>query len=124
MSKQITEEYAEIELNFRETVQPGQGVRVTRSFHQKGKVTQVMFHFPPGCNGLVEMRLSKDEKPFYPVQGYLALDDATPVRQNVDIECYEREPFTLEVLNRDAINPHTPTCTVTIRFKKPWWWGS
>jgi hypothetical protein len=116
------EEYdAEVELNFRETIQPGQGVRITQSFREAGKITRVLFHFPPGCNALVEMRLLKDEKPIFPVSGFLALDDATPERQNLDIDYYAKEPLTLEVLNRDAVNPHTPTCTVTIKYKKPWW---
>lgn len=119
---QVTEEYAEIEINFRRTVQPGQGVRITQSYHQPGKITQVMFHFPPGCNALVDMALFKDESPFYPLQGYLALDEATPVRQNIDIEYYANEPLTLEILNRDAQYGHTVSCTVTIKFKKPWWW--
>lgn len=120
---QVIEEYAEIELNFRQTVQPGQGVRITHSYHLEGKVTQVLFHFPPGCAGLVDMRLLKDEKPFYPIQGFVTLDDATPVHNLGDgVEYYANEPLTTEILNRDAANPHTPTITVTIRFKKPWWW--
>jgi len=117
---QALEEYAEIEINFRQTVQPGQGIRVVQSWHIEGKITQVMFHFPPGCNGLVEMRLLKDEKPFYPVQGFLALDDATPVYY-VNAEYYAKEPLTVEILNHDGFNAHTPTITVVIRYKRPWW---
>jgi hypothetical protein len=114
------EQFAEAEMSFRETVQPGQGIRVTRSFVCAGKITQVMFHFPPGCAALVEVRLLKDEKPFYPIEGVLALDNATPVHYT-DVEYREKEPLTVEILNRDAVNPHTPTVTVTIRYKKPWW---
>ena len=116
------EEFTEIEINFREQVTPGQGIRLTESYHQAGKITQIMFHFPPGCNGLVEVRLLKDGDPFYPVKGNLALNNATPVYY-VQADYYPNEPLTLEVLNRDAVNPHTPTCTVVIRFKKPEWWG-
>lgn len=118
----LLEEYEEIQLNFREEVASGAGVRITQSYHLGGKITQVMFHFPPGCNALVECRLLKDLKPFYPIRGYLALNDATPVRQNINISYYPREPLTFEVRNRDSENPHTPTCTATIRFIKPWWW--
>jgi intein/homing endonuclease len=74
------------------------------------------------CNGLVECRLLKDLDPFYPVKGFLALNNATPVYY-VQAEYYANEPLTFEVLNRDSENPHTPTCTVVIRFKKPEWWG-
>ena len=114
-------EFEERQLNFRQTVLRGQGARITQSFFQAGKITQVMFHFPSGCAGLVDMALSKNAEPFYPLQGFLALDDATPVHY-IESEYYAREPLTLEIRNRDAGNDHTPTCTVTIRFKKPSWW--
>lgn len=116
----MSEEYAETEINFRDTVQPGRGIRTTRSWNQDGKITQVMFHFPPGSAGLVEVKLLKDEKPFYPSEGYLALDNATPVYYT-DVGYYAKEPLTVEVLNRDGINPHTPTVTVVIRYKKKVW---
>ena len=116
----VLEETAEVELNFRETVQSGQGIAVTQSFREAGKITQIMFHFPLGCNALVEMRLLKDLRPFYPLRDYLALNDASPVYY-VEADYYAREPLTFEILNRDAINPHTVTCTVVIRYKKPWW---
>ena len=115
------EEYCEAELNFRETVQPGLGRRVTQSFREAGKITQVMFHFPGGCNALVSMRLLKDLHPFYPIRGYLALNDATPVYY-VQADYYANEPITIEILNQDAVNPHTVSCTVVIRYKKPWWY--
>lgn len=114
-------EYDEIEISFRETVQPGQGVSTTQSFLLAGRITQIMFHYPPGTAGLVEVRLEKDNKPFYPLRGYLALDSATPVYY-VDVSYYSNEPLTLEVLNRDAVNPHTVSCAVVIRFEKPDWW--
>jgi len=115
------EAYDERQINFRETVQPGQGVRTTRSFFLPGKITQVMFHFPPGCAGLVQVKLEKDKRPFYPLQGYLALDNATPVYY-VEAPYYAYEPLDFTVLNTDAVNPHTVSCTVVIRFKRPPWW--
>jgi hypothetical protein len=121
LSEPKTEEYSEIEINFRETVQPGQGLRVTKSYREGGKITQVMFHFPSGCNALVRMRLQKDGHPFYPVKGHLALNDATPVYY-VQADYYPNEPLELEVLNQDSVNPHTVTCTVVIRYKKPSWY--
>lgn len=119
-------QYQEVEINFRETVQPGAGITVTRNYSQPGKITKVMFHFPPGCAAplvgpLVDVRLEKDMKPFYPLQGFIALDDATPV-YHTSVEYYAREPLTLIVRNRDGVNPHTITCTAVIRFKRPGWW--
>ncbi len=121
------EKYDEREINFRETVQPGQGVTTTRSYTFAGKITKVMFHFPPGCAAplvgpLVDVKLEKDRRPFYPMQGFIALDDATPV-YHTSISYYAREPLTLTVQNRDGVNPHTITCTVVIRFKRPSWWN-
>ena len=118
-------EYDETEIDFRETVQPGAGVTVTKRFGFAGKITQVMFHFPPGCAApvvgpLVDVRLEKGKRFFYPRTGYIALDDATPVYQpNVDYSKYEALDFT--VRNRDAINPHTVSCAVVIRYKRPEW---
>ncbi|MBA7641911.1 hypothetical protein ES703_49597 [subsurface metagenome] len=118
--------YDEREINFRETVQPGAGISVIRNFSQAGKITKVMFHFPPGCAApdigpLVDMRLEKDRKPFYPMQGFLAMDNATPV-YHTSVAYYAREPLTLTIQNRDGEYPHTVTCTVVIRFKQPSWW--
>ena len=114
-------QYQEVEINFRETVQPSAGVTVTRSFSQAGKITKVMFSFPPGTTSLCDARLEKDAKPFYPIQGFLALDGATPV-YHTSIDYYAREPLTLTIRNRDGVWPHTITCTVVIRFKQPSWW--
>jgi len=114
--------YQEIELNFRETVPPGQGLSVTRNYSQAGKITKVMFSFPPGTTTLCDARLDKDAKPFYPMNGFLALDNATPV-YHTSVDYYAREPLTLTIRNRDAENPHTITCTVVIRFKQPSWWN-
>ena len=119
---QEEEEYQEIELNFRETVQPGAGVRVTKSYFLAGRITKAMFSFPPGCNALVDAKLEKDMKPFYPINGFLALDDATPV-YHTSVGYYAKEPLTVEIRNRDEVNPHTITCTVVIRFKTPSWWS-
>lgn len=115
-----SEEFAEAQINFRDTVLPGQGLRITEFFQSEGKITQVMFHFPAGCNALVRVRLLKDMKPFYPLRDFLALNDATPVYY-VEAGYYAKEPLTFEVENGDSVNPHTVTCTVVIRYKKAWW---
>ena len=110
----------EVQLNFTQIVAAGTGYIATQSYFRAGKITQIIFNFPPGCNGLVQMSLYKDGAKFYPLTGYLALDDSTPVCY-VDADYYAKEPLMLEVLNTDASNPHAPTCTVTIRFTKPNW---
>ena len=113
--------FEEIEINFRETVQPSAGVRVTNHYFLPGTITKVMFSFPPGTNALVDARLEKDGHGFYPVRGHLALDNATPV-YHTSAGYYAKEPLTFEVRNRDGINPHTITCTVVVRFQRPRWW--
>lgn len=115
------QQYEEIEINFRETVPVASGMTVTRNFSQAGKITKVMFSFPPGTQALCDARLEKDLKPFYPFNGFLALDNATPV-YHTSVDYYAREPLTLILQNRDANWPHTITCTVVIRFKTPRWW--
>lgn len=114
------EEYSEAQVVFRDSVPAGRGLRTTKDYHLAGKITQILFHFPPGCSGLVDVKLSKNELPFYPVEGFLALDNATPVYY-VEADYYAHEPLSVEVRNRDSVNPHAPSVAVTIRFKKPWW---
>lgn len=121
MATSTEEVFEERTLNFRETVLASQGVAVTQQFIFAGRITQVMFHFPPGTNGLVQLRLYKNQEPFYPQKGFIALDDATPVYY-VESDYYKNEPLTFEVQNTDGINPHTVSCSVTIKFKAPRWW--
>lgn len=116
----MSTKYSEVQITFNNTVQPGQGIIVTKSYSKKGKITSIILHFPSGCNQLVEVALQKDGKSFYPANGYIALDDATPVMY-VDADYYQNEPLTFEVLNKDAVNAHAPTCTVTIRYEVPSW---
>lgn len=116
----VGEELSEAQVVFRETVQSGMGMRLTKDFFSAGRITQILFHFPPGCSSLVEIKLFKNEQTFYPISGTLALDDATPVYY-VDADYYAHEPLTVEVLNKDSQNPHTPSVAVTIRYKRPWW---
>lgn len=114
------EEYKEVEINFFESVPASSGLRVTRSFNYGGKITHVLFHFPDGSHGLVDVRLLKNESPFYPLEGFLSLDNSTPIFY-MNVDYYAKEPLTVEIQNRDATNPHAPTVSVTIRYKKPSW---
>jgi len=108
----------ELQISFRETVPPGQGILVEDYFAFAGKIIHVMMSFPPGCNNLVLARLLKDRSPFYPKAGFLALDNTSPVYPTY-IDYYEREPLGFEVQNQDSVNPHTISCTVVLRYKKP-----
>lgn len=121
MSLEEVERVEERQIDFRETVGVGQVISVTKDFFTAGRITQIMFHFPPGASGLLDMRLLKDGKQMYPNKGYIALDDATPVYY-VSAEYYPHEPLTVEFRNRDDTYEHTGTCSVVIRFKKPGWW--
>lgn len=111
----------ELQVSFRETVLPGQGILVEDYFTFAGKITQVMMSFPPGCNNLVLVRLLKDRVSLYPKTGFLAFDNASPVYPTY-IDYYAREPLGFEVQNQDAANSHTISCTVVLRFKKPSWY--
>ena len=117
----LGDQHEEIQINFTETIPAGAGVKVSKNFTLPGSVTQVMFSFPPGCSGLVDAKLEKDLKSFYPRSGWLSLDNATPVYYTHS-DYYAREPLTFIAQNRDDANPHTITCTVVIRFERPDWW--
>lgn len=80
-------------------------------------LTSVGFHFPPGCNGLVDVSAGYGNEQAFPTTGYLSLDDATPVYPtsealNVD------ERIWVEIVNTDSVNAHTITVTFMLQERR------
>jgi len=80
----------------------------------KALMTSICFHFPPGCNALVDVAAGHLAKQAFPQQGFLALDNATPVFP-VHEELIAGEQLWAEIRNGDAINPHTLTVIFTLQ---------
>jgi len=102
------------QLIFTRNVLAGQGVKITQDSPLKGTVVEVMEHFPPGCNALVDVMVGRSSKQFVPQSGYIALDNATPIFRSINEPVNENESVWVEMRNRDAMNPHNITVTVTI----------
>jgi len=101
------------QIPFAYTLAALQGVMLTEYAPFSGYIRQVMIHFPPGCNALVEVRIGHSTKQFCPKNGYLALDDASPIFQFNEWVSDHEEIF-VEMRNGDTANPHNISCTVSI----------
>lgn len=100
------------QVTFRQPVAASTGAIITAESPFKGRITEITFHFPPGCTAVVLVAF-KAQGGRIPKTGHLALDDATPVYK-VSIPVYKWEIMEVEVLNGDGIWPHTPSVIVTI----------
>lgn len=79
-------------------------------------IIKVLRHWPAGCMGLVDMRLSADNTSFLPAQGFVALDDALVPTELTSNPIYVKAgaPVSLLVQNTDAVFAHGPSVTLTI----------
>lgn len=101
------------QIQFRQTLNPLQGVRLTDSVPIDGKITSVIIHWPGGCNAAVDIAFGYQTRQIIPFEGFLALDDATPVFPVSEmVKRYETLWCVME--NGDPINPHIPSVIVTI----------
>ena len=82
-----------------------------------GTITQCVMHFPPGCNALVEVRMLHNGKAICPVDGYIALDETTPVFGLLE-PCREGDTITAEFINHDESYEHTISVIVSIESEK------
>lgn len=103
------------EVVLRETLQPLTGIRSVKRSPLTGRITQILRHFPEGCDALVELAVGHGDTWVLPEQTdmYVALNDATPVvTLNEPIE--KNEELWMIVRNGDGREPHTITTTVVI----------
>ncbi len=100
------------QVTFRQTVALLTGAIITAESPFKGLITELTFHFPDGCNALVQIAF-KVAGGRFPTTGYIALNNATPVYK-VSIPVFRWEIMEVEVLNGDNTNAHTPSIIVTI----------
>jgi hypothetical protein len=99
----------------RATVLASQGARVSEVSPLTGTITQIVPHWPPGCNALFDIAFGHKVTWVMPalVDTFLALDSATPVFvSNEPIE--KGEELWMIVRNGDGANPHTVSVAVTI----------
>lgn len=95
---------------------PTSGVMLNEYTPFGGHIKEVSPHWPDGCNALVDVRVGHGVKQFCPSEGFLALNDATPTYFfNEPVE--DHEEIWVEMRNRDGINPHSITVTISVEEK-------
>ena len=100
------------------TVAPVTGTKVSTLCPLAGKIVQIMFNFPDGCNGLVDAQFYRNGPP----QTWLAPEKANTFlsMNNVFIPFIADEPvghgeeLWLIVDNHDAVATHTITVVATV----------
>lgn len=101
------------QIRFQQTLAALQGIRITEEVPINGDLTSVLFHFPPGCTALVDVAFGYSDRQIIPREGFIALDNATPVFPIM--ERVSRGHLIWCVMqNGDAVNPHTISVVVTI----------
>lgn len=103
------------EVVLRETLQPLTGIRSVKRSPLTGKITQIVRHFPDGCNSLVDVAVGHGDTWVLPEQTdmYVALNDATPV-VSVHEPIEKNEEIWMIVRNGDGVNPHAISVTIVI----------
>ena len=101
------------QIAFEYTLEPNQGVRLEDLIPLDGSIISVGFHWPRGCNALVDIAVGHGHKQFMPISGFLALNDTSPVyptQENVKRE----ETAWCIMNNHDGTERHHVSTTVTI----------
>lgn len=109
-------------LNIRQVAASQQGYVLSEQIVKDGYLSKGYIHYPPGCIGLVYVRVSvavdgsfkavaprSDTERGQPQ--YIALDNFTvpfPIELNVS----KRDRMQVEIINYDIVNPHTITVLV------------
>lgn len=89
------------------------GIRLSDSIPFNGHVKEIMIHWPPGCNALVDVMVGYELSQLCPRSGFLALDSVTPAYQ-FNFPVVKDRQCWVEMRNRDGLWPHTITVTVSI----------
>lgn len=100
------------ELVFGQPVAPGQRIQMWKDRAYNAKISKIIRHWPPGCNGLVDVAVGVGTRHVLPESGFVALNAATPTQENMNIPVPIATKIWVEVANRDGVNAHTPVVTI------------
>lgn len=79
----------------------------------EGGMMALTLHFPTGCNCLVDISAGHGSVRAFPMDGFIALDDATPTFP-IDEPVVKGENIWIQVENHDRFNPHTVVVVFTL----------
>lgn len=102
------------QIKFHEKLQPSTGIRVSEDSPFNATIISICFHFPPGCEGLVDVMVGHGHIQCFPRNGYLSLDSATPVFGTNEL-VNKSERIWVEIANSDLLNPHTISVVLTLQ---------
>lgn len=104
------------QLNFRQTVSSTSDAYEIKSSSWTGTIKNIIVHFPPGSNALVEVKVFHGSTQILPEKGGVALDDATP---SFGVERWIRlgDPIRVDWINHDDTYEHTISVVVNIEEK-------
>lgn len=105
------------QIRFQETLAPLTGDTFIEKCPWPAVCTSILLHFPPGCNGLVDVMIGHSNTQVCPRQGHVSLDAATPVIPIFEL-VGEGEPIWVTIANADAANPHTITIILTLQRRQ------
>jgi hypothetical protein len=100
---------------FSRTVPAATGVRIFERPQFSARVTEVVIHWPPGCNGLVDVAVNRGSERVLPRYNYISLNNVTldyKFGEGQDID--NGIDLWVDIANADAVWPHTITVTATL----------
>ena len=93
-------------INLRTTVAANAESIISETVRQKGVLTRVTMHFPPGASALVDVAVRAQNEQIVPVEGFIALDDATQTF-SIARAVEAGNEVSARIRNADGANPHT-----------------
>jgi len=116
-------------INIAQDAESGQQYTIRRVVTKKGYLSSGFIHFPPGCFGFVDVRVSLEisgtEVPICPIpdletstQQFVSIDDFT-LPFPIDRDIGKDDLIIVEIRNGDAVNDHDITVLAFWWHKKP-----
>ena len=102
------------EIVFKYTAAALASVRLTEKAPFNGTITQVLRHYPDGCDALVDVAVGFAGDQFLPRSGFVALDNVTVPTLGLNVPMTRDDLLWVDIINRDALNTHTITVTITV----------
>lgn len=116
MSAEISDRIVTKQVRFQETLAALAGAQFSTPSEVTGEITQVMLHFPDGCDALVNVAFGHEQKWTCPSEPetYIALNDATPVFTFKNEKIARDDALWVIIENTDGTNAHTISVVVSM----------
>lgn len=103
---------------FKYTVTALTGIRLEEDCEVSGYIIQVLFHYPDGCNALVDLAFGVEQKWVCPStpDTYIALNNFTPLWSFPEgvVKVKKGDKLWAQMANGDAVNDHTMSVVATM----------